>query len=121
MALGFESAAADTLLDSWAATAVWVKLHTGAPGAAGTSNAATETTRKQVTWNASSGGHIDNSGALTWSAVAASETYTHFSVWTASTGGTFKGSGTLTGGAVLVGQTFVVAAGDLDVSLNVAT
>lgn len=124
MALGFDATTANTFLDLWATTALYVKLHTASPGAAGTTAAATETTRKLVAWNASSGGHIDNSSVLTWTAVAASETYTHFSVWTAVSGGTFKGSGTIAGGtgvAVLVGQTFSVAAADLDVTVNVAT
>jgi len=53
MATGFAAAVAASILNglcratNWTApTEFWVKLHTGDPGAAGTSNAAGETTRK---------------------------------------------------------------------------
>lgn len=124
MALGFSAAQSDALLNTWATTALYVKLHTAAPGAAGTTAAATETTRKLVAWTTASGGTgISNTAALTWSSVAGTETYTHFSVWTTvgPAGGTFMGSGTVSGGAVLAGQTFVAAIGALTFTTNTAT
>jgi hypothetical protein len=119
MATGLGSAGANTALDALVAAYPWIKLHTADPGSAGTSNAATETTRKQATWAASSGGATSNSGSLSWTSVAGSEDFTHFSAWTASTAGTFGFSGTVTANAVTAGDTFTIASGDLDVSLTV--
>lgn len=99
----------------------YVKLHTGDPGEAGTSNAATETTRKQASWTSASSGAASNSGALTWTGVAGSEDYTHFSAWSASTAGNFGFSGTITANAVTSGDTFTIGANDLDVSIVVAS
>lgn len=121
MAEGLSAAAANTALDAVLAVYTWVKLHTGAPGSAGTSNAATETTRKQATWRASSSGASSQSNALTWTAVAGSEDYTHFSVWTASTNGSFGFSGTITANAVTAGDTFTIAIDDLDVAFTTAS
>ncbi len=121
MAEGFGSAGANTALDALVAAYPWIKLHVGAPGAAGTSNAATETTRKQASWAASSGGATSNSGALTWTNVAGSEDYTHFTAWTASSAGTFGFSGTITANAVTAADTFTIAIGDLDVTLTLAS
>lgn len=101
--------------------AVWVKLHVGDPGAAGTANPAVETDRVQGTFGTNSAsGLISNTAALTWAAVAGAEDYTHFSAWTASTGGTFLFSGTITANAVLVGDDFVIPIGDLDFQLGIA-
>jgi hypothetical protein len=121
MATGLGSAGANAALDAAAAAHTWIKLHTGDPGAAGTSNAATETTRKQATWASASGGATSNTGALTWTAVAGSEDYTHFTAWTASTAGTFGFSGTITANAVTAGDTFTIATGDLDLALTLAS
>lgn len=65
---------------------VYVQLHTGAPGAAGTSNVASTNTRKKVTLAAASAGIRKNSTALEWTATA-SETYKYVSLWSASTSG----------------------------------
>jgi hypothetical protein len=122
MAEGLSSAAADDLLDALGAAYDWVKLHTAAPGSAGTTAAATETTRKQVTWGAASSGTMSSSSsALTWTSVAGSEDYTHFTVWDASTAGNFGFSGTVTANAVVAGDTFTIAVGDLDVSFSLAS
>lgn len=121
MSVGMSTTAANALLDSsLLATYTWIKLHVGDPGAAGTANAATETTRKQATWRTAAAGASSQSNTLTWTSVAGSETYTHWSAWTASTAGTFGFSGTTTANAVTAGGTFTVAIDDLDVSLSVA-
>jgi hypothetical protein len=98
-------------------SALWVKLHLGDPGAAGTSNAAAETTRKQMTAAAAATGQISNSGALLWSAVAATENVTWVSFWTASSGGTYLGSVALNATAGLTaGNNFQLAANQLVVT-----
>jgi hypothetical protein len=129
MAEGFAAAVANSILSAifkatnyTAPTAAWMKLHVGAPGSAGTSNAATETTRKQITVGGTpSGGAATSTTDLTWTAVAGSEDYTHFSVHDASTAGNFTCSGTVTANPVVAGDTFTIAAGDFDASIPIAS
>jgi hypothetical protein len=127
MATGLAAATCASVLDaicnatSYSVAEVWIKLHVGDPGAAGTSNAATETTRKQASFSAASSGAITSDAALTWTSVAGTEDFTHYTAWTASSGGTFLFSGTVTANAVTAGDTFTVATGDLDLTLTAAS
>lgn len=100
---------------SYQNAAVWAKLHTGAPGSAGTSNAATEATRKQVTCgNAASARAIANTVAIEWVSVSTTETITHVSFWTASTNGTFLGSDALASSrALIAGDNLRIAVGEI--------
>lgn len=97
---------------------VYMKLHTGDPGDDGTANAATETTRKEVTFAAASGGTIASDAQVQWTSVAASEDYTHFSLWDASSGGNCLFTGTITANAVTAGDTFTIASGDIDLTID---
>jgi hypothetical protein len=121
MAEGFSTTAANAVLDSQGTTYPWIKLHVGAPGAAGTSNAATETTRKQATWASASAASKASNADLVWTGVAGSEDFTHFSMWTASTAGTFGGSGLITANAVTAADTFTIPSGSLTLTLPVAS
>lgn len=97
----------------------WAQLHLGDPGAAGTSNPAAETTRKQATFSAASGRAITTSAALEWTNVSTTEVYSHISFWSASTAGTFLGRDDLSSTAsVEAGDTFRVPAGDLDLAIS---
>lgn len=126
MAVGIASGQANKALDAYtgnatftAQTAFWVKLHTGDPGSAGTSNAATETTRKQATFGAASAGSATTTGDLAWTNVAGSETYSHVSFWTANAAGTFLGSDALdTSRAVTAGDSFTIVTGSLTITLT---
>ena len=120
MTVGFATAAANTHLDNQGSTYSWVKLHVGDPGAAGTSNAAAETTRKQATWASASAASKTTTADLVWTNVAGTEDYTHFSLWTASSGGTFGGSGTITANAVTTADTFTIPTANLTLTLPVA-
>lgn len=120
MATGVVASEANEDLDALGAEFPWIKLHVGDPGAAGTSNAATETTRKQASWAAATGGVLATNAELRWNTVAGSEDFTHFSAWTASTAGSFGFSGTITADAVTAGNNFVVNSGGLTFSFNVA-
>lgn len=92
----------------------YIKLHTGDPGEAGTSNAATETTRKSVSFGASASGTCTSDADITWTNVAGTETYSYVSLWDASSAGNCLGSGALTSSkAVVAGDTFVIASGSL--------
>lgn len=82
----------------WTApAAVYVKLHVGDPGSAGSANAAAgSTTRVVITHNAASGGTSTISGtAPSWTNGGTSETITHVSYFDASTAGNFLGSAAL--------------------------
>ena len=130
MAVGLAASVANKMLDALAGRAtytaesgLYVKLHTGDPGAAGASNAATETTRKAVTFgSAASAGSISNTVAIQWTNIAGSQDASHFSVWDDVSAGTFKGSGTITASAYTAGDTFEIAIGALTLSLtNIAS
>ena len=104
----------DKLLDatrgvSYAAAGSYLQLHTGDPGEAGTSNVASESTRKAVSFAAASGGSMASSGTVEWTNVAATETVSHWSLWDASTSGNCLWSGALASSAGLVaGDTFQI-------------
>lgn len=72
----------------------WVQLHLGDPGAAGTANPATTTTRKQVTFPAPTTGGTMVAPAVTWTnwQSSNSEVISHLSVWDAETSGNFRKS-----------------------------
>lgn len=128
MTLGLAAAVANGFLNALckatnytAPTAFYLKLHVGDPGSAGASNAATETTRKAVTFGTSaSGGSIANTVAVTWTAVAGSEDFSHYSIWDASTAGNFLGSGLITANAVTAGDDFTLAIGAVVLGFTVA-
>lgn len=94
-----------------APAALYVKLHTGDPGEAGTSNAAATTSRQAVTFGAASGGVISLSNSPSWTSIANAETISHVSVWDNSTAGNCWGSGALTASVTVgVGDTLTISA-----------
>lgn len=98
---------------------IWVKLHTGDPGAAGTSNAATNTTRVRAFFGAASSGAIANTATIEWTNVSTTETYTHVSLWSTVSAGTFMGSDDLSSSAAMTaGDTFRIPIGDLDITIT---
>ena len=64
MAEGWGPTAGNAALTTLTTDYSWIKLHTGAPGSAGTSNAATETTRKQISWGTASAGAISSNAQI---------------------------------------------------------
>lgn len=123
----FADASKNQMLDAYvgrttytANAAFYAKLHTGSPGSAGTTNAATETTRQAVTFGAAAAsGAISNTAAVTWTSVSTTETITHISFWTASSGGTFLGSDDLPSSkALTAGDTLTIAIGDIDLTIS---
>ncbi len=105
---------------NWTApTAFWVKLHTGDPGASGTSNPAANTTREQASFGAASAGSMTTDADLNWTTVPNSETYSYVSFWSASVAGTFLGSDALdTPRAVLAGDNFSILTGALTLTIT---
>lgn len=127
MATGLSNYLANKFLDSvgnatdYSAANVYVKLHVGDPGANGTANAATETTRKSVSFSAASTGGLTSDADLSWENIAGSEDATFFTVWDNSTAGNFLFSGTVAGNAYTAGDTFTIPSGSLTVSLTLAS
>jgi len=101
MTAGLASAHAHGLLNLFRGTnytapaGVFVKLHTGDPGASGTANASAVTTRNEATWAAPAGGAMALS-SLTGYSMTATETISHISLWDAATAGSFLQSAALT-------------------------
>lgn len=121
MPTGISAAGANTALDAIRTDTPFVQLHVGDPGAAGTSNVATETTRKSVTFGAASGGSMTNSAQVQWTNIAGSQDATHFSIWNASSAGTFKMSGTITANAYTAGDTYTAAISAITLTISVAS
>jgi hypothetical protein len=75
---------------AYSAISPWVQLHTGDPGAAGTTAVSVgSATRNAATWNAPAAGSMTISSLAAWTDAATSETISHISIWTASSAGTF--------------------------------
>jgi hypothetical protein len=98
VAVGISGAQAAKAIDALVGNATfttgvdpWIQLHTGDPGAAGTSN------------------------------VAGSQDATYFTAWSLAAGGVFWFSGTITANAYVAGDTFNVAVGAMSVQLTVAS
>lgn len=106
---------------SYAVTQVYVKLHVGDPGALGTANPATETTRKAVSFGAASTGAIASDADISWTNIAGSQDATHFTSWDNVSAGNFLFSGTITGNAYTAGDTYTISSGNLSASLTVAS
>jgi hypothetical protein len=105
---------------SFSVTLAYIQLHVGDPGANGTANTATETTRKSVSFATASGGAIASDADITWTNISGSQDATHFSLWDNSAGGNFLGSGTITANAYTAGDTYTIPSGQLTLSLTVA-
>ena len=127
MATGISAYLANAWLDalgnatSFSVTTPYVKLHVGDPGANGTSNPATETTRKSVSFGASSAGALASDADVVWTNISGSQDATHFTAWDNETAGNFLFSGTITGNAYTAGDTYTISSAGLTVSLTVAS
>jgi hypothetical protein len=127
MATGLSDYLANKFLDAvgnatnYSASNVYVKLHIGDPGSAGTANAATETTRKLVSFSAATAGGLTSDADVSWSNIAGSQDATFFTVWDNLTAGNFLFSGTVAGNAYTAGDTFTIPSGSLTVSLTLAS
>ncbi len=126
MATGLSSYLANAFLNSvgnatsFSVSTAYVKLHIGDPGANGTANPATETTRKAVSFGAAGSGSMASDADLTWTAISGSEDATYFTAWDASTAGNFLFSGTISGNAYTAGDTYTIPSASLTVALTIA-
>ena len=127
MATGLSAYLCNSFLDalgnntSYAVTTVFIKLHVGDPGANGTANPATETTRKSVSFGAASAGAIASDADISYTNIAGSQDATHFTAWDSLTAGNFLFSGTITANPYTAGDTYTISSGNLSASLTVAS
>jgi hypothetical protein len=99
MTVGVASATANSWLNalrgtSYSVATLFVKLHIGDPGAAGTANAAALTTRNALTMNAASAGSMTLSSLAAFVGVS-TETISHLSVWDNVSAGNLIATGAL--------------------------
>jgi len=123
MAVGLIAAVAEGLCDGTddgLNDFIWIQLHDADPGAAGTANIATETTRVSVTSYIVDNGGMVSSADAEWEDVAATEDYSHFSAWDAATSGNCGFTGTITADGVNAGDNFVLEAGDVVITFTLA-
>lgn len=102
---GLSTTGKNVMLDAIGAVAVYASLHTADPGATGTSEATGGSpayARKSITWNAASGGALDNNANPIFDVPAG--TFTHFGLWSAVTAGTYYGSGALSSSETFAAQ-----------------
>ena len=106
---------------SYAVAQVYIKLHTGDPGAAGTANAATETTRKAASFGVAVAGAINSDADISWTNIAGSQDASHFTAWDNISAGNFLFSGNITANPYTAGDTYTISSGNLSASLTVAS
>jgi hypothetical protein len=95
-----------------APAALWDQLHTGDPGASGTANVSSTTTRQQAVWGAPSSNSMSLSTQPSWTSWAGTngEVVTGVSTHSASTAGTFYHSTQFTASkTVNTGDTITVS------------
>jgi hypothetical protein len=101
-----------------APSAVYVQLHTGAPGAAGTTNVSSVTTRPAATFSAASGGVLSLSNVPAWASWGGSaETIVNVSFWDAASGGNFLWSASIGSIAMVAGATLQMTAATLTLTI----
>lgn len=102
--------------------AIFLQLHTAAPGTAGTTGISVgSTTRESVTMTTPSAGATANNAAVQWTNGGTSETITAVSFWSAATGGTYLGSGALgTSQTWASGNIIQIPTSDFSVSIPTA-
>ena len=102
--MGLSRTDATTVLESLiGGETLYLQMHTGAPGTAGTANVGATPTRSAITFGAAASGAVACTGGDGWGSTV-SETWSHFTLWTASSAGTLRWIGELaapigTGGA----------------------
>lgn len=94
----YSTTAKNTMLD--ALTADRVRLHSGDPGAAGTSNTIAAAGLTASTFNAAASGERTLQSDVAFTGMSAAQSVTYFSVWK-NTGTVFEGSAAITVGDVV--------------------
>lgn len=126
MAVGMSAYLANKFFDavcnntSFAIGQVYIRLHTGDPGANGTANVASDSTRKAVSFANATAGTCTSDAQLQWTSAPVATDYTHYTAWDSATTGNFLWSGVITADPVAVGDTFTIPVGDIDLAITLA-
>lgn len=95
---------------------VFMQIHKGQPGSAGTSNVSAQTARSQVSFAAPSAGAIALTGTPPSFNITATETISHVSFWSAASGGEFLWSADMTASkSVEAGDTLTITSAGLGI------
>jgi hypothetical protein len=91
MGAGPSATLADDMLGELTSNGLYAQLHTGDPGADGTANVSSVTTREELTWGDPSGGSVSITNTPTWEdwAGTSPETEEYVTLWTEATDGDF--------------------------------
>lgn len=124
----FSDGMANKMIDAWTGKAtftanagVFVKLHIGDPGSAGTANAAANTTRHSAAFASSAASRtVASTADVVWATSETStETITWVSFWDASTAGNFLGRDDLPASqSVTAGNTFTISSGNISLTVT---
>jgi hypothetical protein len=106
-----------------AVATLYGKLYLGDPGATGTTNPATETTRKALAFATASAGSMATDGATTWTNINSSgtEDATFLGLWTDVSAGSYYGSVPITAPSYGNGDTYDIASGAATLSFTTAS
>ena len=114
MANYMADAALNIAADAVAERTISVRIHSGAPGNAGTGNRIGAFSQDIAAngWTAAASGRVENSAAVAFGAIGA-VTVRHYSLWA---GATFLGWGDLAAAVVVsAGETFSIDANTIDI------
>lgn len=95
--MGFNAALLEVGATAMRSAATHAQLHTGDPGAAGTSNLTTAS-RRPISWADTDDGDMDVTTPIAFTGGAANGAATHLSFWSGASGGTYYGSVSLGAG-----------------------
>ena len=89
---GLNNTGKNLMLDGFAASALYVSLHSADPGTGGTAEITGGSyARQSAAWGSASSASLSNDTAIVFN-VAGTTTINHLGYWSANTGGTFYGS-----------------------------
>lgn len=116
MATVFSNDGKNSLLDGFAADAIYASLHTADPSTTGANEVTGGSpaySRESVSWAAAASGALTTNAQIVFD-VPASTTITHVGFWSAATNGTFYGHVTITNETFAGQGTYTIASGDID-------
>lgn len=116
--MGYSVAGKNAMLNALGALAVFASLHSADPGDSGAnelSGGSPAYARKAITWNAASGGSMDDSNVPVFD-VPPATTVSFVGFWSAVTAGVFYGSADVTDEVFANQGTYTLTDADLDLN-----
>lgn len=118
-----ETGPSEALVNSWLAgtfnaTTLYLQLHTGPPGAAGTANVLADTPRQPLSFSVPDNGYVETIGAAPEFAIGADGNSAYGSLWSALEGGTWKWNVVANTSIPLVEGDKFIASDDVQITLE---